>query len=267
MTLAQLPTQRPTALVTGASSGIGLDLARIFAEHGYNLILVARTQSALEHLATELTAKHGISALPFPIDLRDPQAPQTIFDALATTNTPIDVLVNNAGFGGLGRFDQTDLQQQLDMIQVNIAALTNLTRRFLPGMVERNRGRILNVASTAAFQAGPLMSVYYASKAYVLSFTMAVADELRHTNVTLTALCPGPTRTNFAEIARMKGTRLFSSSLLMSSRDVAQYGYDALMRGKRLAIPGPFNRVGAFATRLVPRGVSAMIARRLQEGL
>jgi uncharacterized protein len=262
--LPQSPTSpRQTALVTGASSGIGLDLAHLLAEHNHNLILVARSRDTLDQLAAELSTKHGITATAIPADLSDPAAPQQLYHELTTRALTVDLLINNAGFGLFGPFAQQDEQRILALLQVNITALTALTRLFLPGMIERNRGRIMNVASTAAFQAGPYMAIYYASKAYVVSFTEAISEELRHTTVTVTALCPGPTRTNFADVANISITNLFNTPFLMSSMAVARYGYNAMMRGQRLAIAGPLNRLTAFSTRLFPRRLVTTISRRL----
>ncbi|MGI8546210.1 MAG: SDR family NAD(P)-dependent oxidoreductase [Gemmatimonadaceae bacterium] len=273
MTQAQLPVQiaaRPTswrtsALVTGASGGIGLELARILAREGHDLVLVARSLPELEWLAAELREQFGGTVEVIRSDLNEPAAVPQLFEAVAQRGVRIDLLINNAGFGLAGRFDQTDGRRELEMIQVNVAALTELTKLFLPGMITRGNGRIMNVASTAAFQPGPLMAVYYATKAYVLSFTQAVAEEVRDTGVTLTALCPGPTHTGFANVANMQGTRLFNSPLTMGARAVAEYGYRAMMRGERVAIPGVFNRLGAFATRLAPRRLLTKLARLAQE--
>ena len=270
MSLPQLHPQpsvssRPTALVTGATSGIGLELARVLAAHGHDLVLVARRARELGQVAAELERAHGARALSLPADLGDPLAPQRLFGALRERGLVLDILVNNAGFGLAGPFAEMDLRRALEMIQVNVAALTALTGLFLPGMIERRRGRIMNVASTAAFQPGPLMAVYYASKAYVLSFSEAVAEEVRDTGVTITALCPGPTRTAFAQIAEMRSSRLFSSAFVMSARDVAEFGYRAMMRGERVAIPGLLNRLVAFSTRLAPRRLATRLSRLAQE--
>jgi short-subunit dehydrogenase len=183
----------------------------------------------------------------------------------ASVHTPVDVLVNNAGFGLNGRFAETDLDRELAMIQVNIAALTHLTKLFLKPMVERGRGRILNVASTAAFQPGPLMAVYYASKAYVLSFSEAIAEELGGTGVTVTALCPGPTATGFAEAAEMTNSRLFKLKKPMTSMDVAKAGYRAMQRGKRIVVTGAMNKLLAQSVRISPRALVTKVTRTLQE--
>jgi short-subunit dehydrogenase len=257
--------QRPTALVTGGSGGIGLELAKVLARNDFDLVLVARKRDTLEAAAGQLEGKFAVKAHVFTADLRRAEAPQAIFDFLQNENIPIEVLVNNAGFGWVGEFSETELRRELDMIQVNIAALTHLTKLFLAPMIKRKSGRILNVASTAAFQPGPLMAVYYASKAYVLSFSEALAEELRNSGVTVTALCPGPTHTGFADAADMADSRLFNTFGISAASDVAEYGFDAMMSGKRLAIPGVKNKVLAQANRLAPRALSAKIARMFQE--
>ena len=257
--------QRPTALVTGGSGGIGLELAKVLARNDFDLVLVARKRDTLEAAAGQLEGKFDVNAHVFAADLRRTDAPQAIFDFLHNENIPIEALINNAGFGVGGEFSETELQRELEMIQVNIAALTHLTKLFLPPMIMRGSGRVLNVASTAAFQPGPLMAVYYATKAYVLSFSEALAEELRNTGVTVTALCPGPTHTDFADTAEMSGSRLFNSFGIADADDVAKYGFDAMMHGKRLAIPGIKNKILAQANRIAPRALSAKIARLAQE--
>src|SRR5689334_20586996 len=202
--------QRRTALVTGGSGGIGFELAKVLARNGFDLTLVARKRDTLEAAAGRLEGQYEVNVHVFAADLRRSEAPQSVFDFLLNENIPIEVLVNNAGFGLGGEFSETDLNRELEMIQVNIAALTHLTKLFLPPMIKRKSGRILNVASTAAFQPGPLMAVYYATKAYVLSFSEALAEELRDSGVSVTALCPGPTRTDFASTARVGNSRLFT---------------------------------------------------------
>jgi short-subunit dehydrogenase len=249
-------TSRLTALITGASSGIGMNFSRLLAREGYELFLVARSEAKLNALAKELGNAKVIVA-----DLVSPDAPRRIFDA----SGPVDVLINNAGFGVLGPFVESDLRKDFEMIQVNVAALTHLTRLFLPPMLARRSGRILNVASTAAFQPGPLMAIYYATKAYVLSFSEAIADELRGTGVTVTALCPGPTATGFAEVAGMESSRLFSLTRPMSSEAVARYGLRAMQHGKRVAIPGIANKLAAQSLRVAPRRLVTTLVRKLQE--
>lgn len=256
---------RRTALVTGGSGGIGLEIAKELARKGFDIALVARRRDTLEAAAGQIEGKFDVMAHVFAADLRRSDAPDQIFDFLHNENLPIEVLVNNAGFGLGGEFSETELSRELEMIQVNIGALTHLTKLFLPPMVKRHSGRILNVASTAAFQPGPLMAVYYATKAYVLSFSQALAEELRNTGVTVTALCPGPTLTDFAEAAQMTNSRLFTSFGVADADDVARYGVRAMLRGKRLAIPGIRNKALAQANRLAPRALSTRIARMLQE--
>jgi short-subunit dehydrogenase len=250
-----------TALITGASSGIGLDLAHVLAEDGHDLVLVARSEDRLRALAAELSSKYGIAATVVVADLSRPDAPREVFAAAP----PIDILVNNAGFGLSGLFAETALRTELDMIQVNVAALTHLTKLFLPQMVERRRGRILNVASTAAFQPGPLMAVYYATKAYVLSFSEALGEELRDRGVTVSALCPGPTATGFQKKANLGSEALLQLMKPVSSMEVARAGYRGLMRGQRVVIPGLKNKLGVQSLRVSPRRVVTRIVRALQE--
>jgi short-subunit dehydrogenase len=254
-----------TALITGASSGIGSDLARLFAKDAWNVVLVARTEAKLRELAASLERERGISATVIPADLEQVDAAQRITGELRARGIELDALVNNAGFGVAGPFLETDLPSVLGMIQVNVVALTELTRRLLPDMVARRRGYVLNVASTAAFQPGPLMAVYYATKAYVLSFSEALAEELRGSGVTVTTVCPGPTETGFAAAAHMESSRLFRVMRPMASSDVARAAYDAMLRGRSLVIPGFWNKLLAQSIRLTPRRVVTMITRRLQE--
>jgi short-subunit dehydrogenase len=260
--MANARSSKLNVLLTGASSGIGWDLAHRFALDGHNLILVARSAERLGRLAEELQGRHKIGAVAVPIDLTEPAAPEELHQLLDEQGMPVDVLVNNAGFGTHGPFAHSDVHAELQMLQLNVVALTHLTRVFLPYMVQRKRGRILNVASTAAFQAGPYMAVYYASKAYVLSFTEAIAAELEGSGVTVTALCPGPTDTGFQRRAGVENSPLFRANT-MSSSEVARIGYRALMRGERLVITGVKNKALAFATRLAPRRVTTAIASKL----
>jgi uncharacterized protein len=258
-------SSRNTALITGASSGIGFEFAHLFARDGHDLVLVARTENKLRDLASRLESEFGIVATVIAADLAKPNAAQEILVTLQVHEIEIDALVNNAGFGLGGPFVETDLQRELEMIQVNIVALTALTKLLLPAMVSRRSGRILNVASTAAFQPGPLMAVYYATKAYVLSFSEAIADELRGTGVTVTALCPGPTETGFAAVAGMESSRLFKMTKPMSSRDVARFGYEAMKSGKRVVIPGLRNKLLTQSLRVTPRRLVTTFVRKLQE--
>jgi len=258
------PTPRQTALVTGASSGIGAALARLFAQNGYNLVVVARGQKALQELADDLTRTFGVTITVLPKDLAQPQAPAELVAGLTQQGIQIDVLVNNAGFATYGLFTEIDLAAELEMMQVNMVALTHLTKLLLPGMVQRGAGKLLNVASTAAFQPGPLMAVYYATKAYVLSLSEALAEELRGSGVSVTALCPGPTRSGFQQRAKMEDSKLVSGEI-MDVETVARAGYRALMDGKTIVIPGAQNQAMAFAVRLLPRKLVTRLAHRAQE--
>jgi len=253
------------ALVTGASSGIGWELAKLFAEDRRDLVLVARNRKKLDQLARDLTAAFGISVRVIVRDLADPKAPPQIFAELTQVKITIDTLVNNAGFGVYGQFAKTDLSKELEMIEVNVQALTQLTKLALPGMLERRSGYILNVASTAAFQPGPLMAVYYASKAYVLSFTEALANELEGSGVIVTALCPGPTETEFQKDAGLEETRLFTGPLVSDARSVAVAGYEGMKHRRRIVIPGIGNKLLAQSVRFAPRRLVTAIARRIQE--
>lgn len=248
------------ALVTGASSGIGKDLARLFAGDGYDVVLVARRLDALQALAGELTAQHRISATPVAADLADPRAPETLFAELRQRSIDIDVVVNCAGFGLQGTIAELPLDRQLAMIQVNVAALTALTRLSLPSMLQRNRGGVLNVASLAAFSPGPLMAVYYATKAYVVSFTDALADEVRESALKVSCLCPSATLTGFAQASGMTGSKLFSG-VTMTSMAVAREGYDGWKAGRILVAPGLGNKI---AMTMMPRLPRAMVRRMVR---
>jgi short-subunit dehydrogenase len=262
--LAYLPGM-PTALVTGASSGIGLELASLAARDRHDVVLVARRRDRLESIGRGLTEEYGVRATILAQDLADPSAPEALAREISERGIAVDVLVNNAGFGLWGFFAETTLARSLEMIQVNVAALTALTRLFLPGMIARRSGRILNVASTAAFQPGPLMAVYYATKAYVLSFSEALASETARAGVTVTALCPGPTPTGFQENAGIGPVPLLTPALLTKTTDVARAGWDGMNRGKRIVIPGLTNRILVQSERLAPRRLVTAITRRLQE--
>lgn len=257
-----------TALITGGSGGIGAELARLFARDGWHLVLVARSRDGLEKVGRELAAAHGIRYHALPADLTDPAAPQAIHDAVQALGINVDALVNNAGFGLMGSFVDTGgeapTELRLEMLQVNVVALTHLSKLFLPGMVKRGRGYVMNVASTAAFQPGPLMAVYYASKAYVLSFSEALSVELAGTGVTATALCPGATRTEFQTAANMEDSRLFRGGHVMTAAEVAEAGYNAMRAGKSSIITGAANRVMAAGTRFIPRAMAARLAKMAQ---
>lgn len=254
-----------TALITGASAGIGRELAKLFAQDHYNLVLVARNAARLAQVASELQQQFGVNAKPFPLDLADRAAPQFLFDQLARENVSIDVLVNNAGFGKLGAFADVPYAESAGQIDLNITALTYLTKLFLAPMLERKSGRILNVASTAGFQPGPLMAVYYATKAYVISFSEALANEVQGTGVTVTCLCPGATDTEFQTRAGTEQTTLFRRMRPMDSATVARDGYRALMKGKPLVISGLRNRLLMESLRLSPRRLATAVSRKVLE--
>jgi len=244
----------PNALVTGASSGIGLELARQLARDGYQMVLVARGADRLERVAADLTRTHGVGTTVLALDLADPAAPATLAAELERRAITVDVLVNNAGVGGYGPFAQSDLGRDLAMVRLNVESLMAVTRLLLPGMLARRRGRIANLASTAAFQPGPNMAVYYASKAFVLSFSEALAHELAGTGVTVTAVCPGPTLTGFQDASGLTGRKI-PTPILVSVERVAAVAYRGMMRGKRVVVPGLGNKVLAVGARLGPRRV------------
>ena len=253
-----------TVLITGASAGIGWELAKRFAADKSDLVLVARRQERLDQLAAELRERHGVAVRTLAADLARPSAPQELFDRLAGDGVTVDVVVNNAGFGQVGPVAEIPLERQLDEVRVNVLALLCLTRLFLPGMLQRGRGGVLNVASTAAFQPGPFLAVYYATKAFVLSFTEALADEVAGRGLHVTCLCPGPTATEFAQVADMQQAPMFKLAA-MSAEAVAVAGYRAFRRGKLLVVPGALNWLGTFGNRFVPRAVGRQIARRLNK--
>ena len=250
---------RPTALITGASTGIGYELAKVFAKNGYDLVLVARGEAQLQKVAAECESLGTIAARVLVKDLSLPGAPVEIYEQLRRDNLRVDVLVNNAGFGTYGPFATIDAAANLELLQVNVMALTHLTRLYLPEMIARGSGRIMNVASTAAFLPGPYMATYYASKAYVLHFSEAVAKEVAGMGVTVTALCPGPVITQFQKRAGIEASRLFRSGA-MDATTVALVGYRGLMRGKRIVIPGAANVLAAKSVRFIPRRLAAWIA-------
>jgi short-subunit dehydrogenase len=253
-----------TTLITGASGGIGYELAKLFARDHHNLILVARSGETLAQVAAELQA-HGVTVKTIALDLTELPSPKFLFDQLQREGIDVDILVNNAGFGAFGEFAQMPEDEILGQIQLNIAALTELTRLFAPPMVKRRSGRIMNVASTAAFQPGPLMAVYYATKAYVLSFSEAIANELRGSGVTVTCFCPGATYTGFAKRAGVENSRLFKQVGAMSAEKVALDGYRAVMEGRGLAISGAHNWFVAQSTRFAPRKLVTAVSRWIAE--
>jgi len=251
-----------TALITGASAGLGRDFARLFAADGHDVILVARRRDRLEALARELAAAHGVRATVIDLDLADPAAPRRLVDDVRRRGLEVDFLVNNAGFGGTGAFADVPLEREMGMIQVNVTALVELTRLLVPDMKARRRGRILNVGSTAGFQPGPFMATYYASKAFVNAFTEALAYELEGSGVTATVSCPGATATEFAGHAGNADTLLFKLGAA-DSAGVAREAYRAMTAGRRLVIHGVTNKLGVQALRISPRSVVLALAARL----
>lgn len=250
-----------TVVITGASSGIGLELAKCFASEGCRLVLVARNTGALESLAAELRRECGVEIRALPADLGLPETPARIFAELQQAGVTVDVLVNNGGFGAHGNFAALPLQRQVEMAQVNVTALMHLTGLFLPGMIERRRSGVLNVASTAAFQPGPGMAVYFATKAFVLSFGEALAEELAGKELTVTTLCPGPTKSNFGKVANFRGGDELTRHA-MSAEAVARYGHCAFRRGRVLAIPGLGDRLLTLVVRLTPRCLVRKLVKR-----
>jgi len=253
-----------TVLITGASGGIGYELAKQFASHRYDLVLVARREDELVQVKLELERQHGVQVKVIPLDLVQPASIEALDAQLQKAAIAVHILVNNAGFGAYGPFADADLELQLEMIDLNVRTLTHLTRLLLPAMQQRGSGKILNVASTAAFQPGPLMAVYYATKAYVLSFTEALANELQGQGITVTALCPGPTRTGFGKRANFHHSLLFDK-FGMDAPTVAKVGYDGLMANKVVVIPGVMNWLFAQSSRFFSRKMVTRMVRKLQE--
>jgi short-subunit dehydrogenase len=253
------------ALITGASSGIGMELAKEFAKDKIDLLLVARSEGKLKELATALQSKYGIKVHTLSKDLSNYNTAKEIFDWCNQNNINIDYLVNNAGFGDFGMFAESNWEKQFQMINLNITTLTYLTRLFLPKMIERKFGKVMNVSSTAAFQPGPTMSVYYATKAYVLHFSEAIGNELSGSGVTVTALCPGATESGFQSAADMHESKLVKGKKLPTSEEVAKYGYKSMMQGKSVAIHGLINYLMANSVRFTPRSLVVKIARMIQD--
>jgi len=251
-----------TALITGASAGLGAEFAKLFAADGYGVVLVARRQDRLETLAAKLRQAHRIDAHVVAADLGTPEGPQRVLDDLRRLAAEIEFLVNNAGFGASGAFVQLDLARQLEMVQVNISSLLALTHALLPAMIARRSGRILNVGSTAGFQPGPFMATYYASKAFVNSFTEALSYELRGTGVTATVSCPGATATEFSTVAGTERSRLFRMGAA-SAATVAREGYRAMMAGKPIVVHGMKNKFGVQLLRVSPRAAVRAVAASL----
>jgi short-subunit dehydrogenase len=255
----------PAALITGASGGIGYELAKLFAKDHHNLVLVARQGPRLEQVGNELQRQFGITVRTVALDLSVPTAPQSVFEELRRAGVEVDILINNAGYGRFGEFSDVPLEQSLGQIHLNITALTGLTKLFLGPMLERGSGKIMNVASTAGFQPGPLMAVYYATKAYVISFSEALANELARKGITVTCLCPGATATGFADRAGNDQSRLFKNLRPMDAKSVARAGYQGMLRGKTIVIPGARNWLLAESVRFSPRKMATAVSRWVSE--
>lgn len=256
--------KKDTVLITGASAGIGLELAFRFAKEGHPLVLVSRSREKLSAAAAEIKKKCGVQPVLIPADLSRPGSAMLLFAELQTREIRVDILVNNAGVGMYGLFMEGDPQKQLEMMQLNMISLTELTKLLLAPMIERKKGRVLNVASTAAFQPGPLMAVYYATKAYVLSFSEALAEELRGSGVTASVLCPGPTESDFQQTTGMENLKLFKLTM-MPAAPVAEAAYRGVMAGKTLIIPGFMNQITPLGARLFPRGWMPPLVRFFQD--
>ncbi|MDB6028408.1 MAG: hypothetical protein JWM68_4631 [Verrucomicrobiales bacterium] len=258
--------QNEWVLITGASSGIGLEFARLFATKKFDLVLHGRNEARLNEISRELTAKHSVRVKVLVRDLAQPAAASKIFAELEKERIPVSILVNNAGFGAGKFFAQEQLQVCTDMVETNITALIELTHLFLKPMLARKSGKILNVASTAAFQPGPKMAVYYASKAFVFSFSNALANELDGSGVTVTTLCPGPTRTEFHARAGATRSEKTIGKWMMTAEEVARAGYNGLMKGKRNVVPGLVNKIGVALAKIAPTRLSTAAARKVMEG-
>jgi short-subunit dehydrogenase len=254
-----------TALITGASNGIGYEMAKVLAMKDINLVLVARNKSKLDELKNELEGKQKVWVYTIGKDLSQADSAKEVYDELKTRSISIDYLVNNAGFGDFGPFVESEWDKQEQMINLNITTLTYFTRLFLADMICRGGGKVLNVASTASFQPGPTMAVYFATKAYVLSFSEAVNDEVRKHRITVTALCPGPTDSGFQRVATKEGSKLHERNNLATSKEVAEYGYKAMMKGKAVAIHGFKNILMANSVRFAPRSLVVKLTRKIQE--
>jgi uncharacterized protein len=254
-----------TALVTGASNGIGLELAKIHASKGDNLVLVARNLEKLNEIKADLEKKFNIKVYNIGKDLSKPNAALEVYNETNQQKIQIDYLINNAGFGDFGMFVETDWHKELQMINLNITTLTQFTKLYVQDMVKRGNGKIMNVASTAAFQSGPTMAVYYATKAYVLSFSEAVDNEVSDKGVTVTTLCPGATESGFQAAAAMEESALVKGKKLPSAKEVAEYGYTSMMNGKTVAIHGMMNYIMANSVRFTPRALVVKLTRLIQD--
>jgi uncharacterized protein len=252
-----------TALITGASGGIGMELAKVHAATGGDLVLVARNKAKLDELKKELEAQYGISVYVIAKDLSVNDATKELEEEKKKAGIDIDYLINNAGFGDFGMFTETNWHKELEMINLNITALTQCTKLYLQDMVVRGTGKIMNVASTAAFQPGPTMAVYCATKAYVLSFTEAISNEVANKGITVTALCPGATESGFQAAAAMQHNALFNNKKLPTAKQVAVYGYAAMLKGKTVAVHGFMNTIMASSVGFMPRALVLKVSRKL----
>ncbi len=253
------------ALITGASGGIGYEFAQLLAKDQYNLVLVSRSEDKLEHIKKDLENRYGIQVIQLPWDLSYPETPEKIYEYIKSKKIAVEVLINNAGVGTWGAFAQSDWKRESATIQINMVTVAQLIHLFLPNMLRQGKGKILNIASTAAFQPGPLMAGYYASKAYVLSLSEAIANEIKGSGVSVTTLCPGPTQTGFQSAASVKPVKLFSSKKLPTAKDVAEYGYQAMLAGKTIAVHGMKNKILVFLVRFLPRSITTHLVKKMQE--
>lgn len=254
---------KKTALITGASGGIGYEFAKIYAREGYDLVIVARSEGKLYSIKKEIEDEHKNKVYVFACDMSVEDAAYEVLDFTLENKIEIDVLVNNAGFGEYGHFAELDWQRQRNLLQVNIVALVQLTRCFLPLMIKRQSGKIINLSSVAAFFAGPEMPLYYASKAFVRSFSEAVFEEAKGSGVTVTAVCPSPTSTGFEKAADMKGSKMFTFIKPLTARKVAEQGFKACEKGKALVYCGFFTKLANIGSRLLPRSVTRRCAEKI----
>jgi short-subunit dehydrogenase len=253
------------ALITGSSNGIGLELAGIHASKGGDMILVARSGDKLKDIKDRLEKDYNVNVYIIEKDLSVQGSAKEVYDEIKHKGFEINYLINNAGFGDYGLFSESEWSRQEQMINLNILSLVQLTWLFLPEMISRKSGRIMNIASVASFVPGPSMSVYYASKAFVLSFSEAIDNEVRANGITVTALCPGATRTGFQEASYLKGRKLFDKDKIPGGYEVALFGYESMMKGKTVAVHGFKNKLLIFFTRIAPRSVVVKATRRIQE--
>jgi short-subunit dehydrogenase len=263
--LQKFKMTKETAMVTGASSGIGKEMAIELAKKGINLVIVARNESALNELKLEIESKFAVKVWPLALDLSLPENTERLLNFTKTNKIDIDYLINNAGFGDFGFFHESRWEKQEQMINLNILALTRLTHFYLNEMLNRQKGRILNVASVASFQPGPLMSVYYATKAFVLHFSEALNNEVKDSGITVTALCPGPTESGFQKAAALENSKLFNRFKMQDSHSVAVHGIKAMMKGKAIAIPGIGNYLMATLASFFPRSFVVKMIRFVQD--